>query len=508
MRNRVILNPIAKLTSPLTRAEFLRVMGGAALGVAARVGGVATGLFAAADALAVDTAVDVFPTGTYPTDFLEVSAAINGGAGPSGNVYPGGGTVRLKATDASGTSNFFHFGDGSAAQPRLSVEIVKDVVVLGEMSSTVPSGLPVDPERDAWHPVDRTVIFGGFRPFACRSSAPAPTVLAVRGLYFVQPAGAAVQVKMTAGLEVSDCIIYDVKIAATGGGTPPYFSTGVEATGLNETSPMLTGVFRVLNNRIWRRPPTPTEFSRNSAGIVVQVASMAAEIRQNEVTGFPYAGIGIDRNAQAGVISDNRVVHCGYGPLPVSAGIAVGAAADGVVIERNEIVCGVHGPGQLSRRGITVASNSVLVKSNTVSGEAQVAGLWLTIWQTISASNCTLQLNGFSNLTAGVAQLQIDERCNFNRLIGNEYGDVDVSTGSAGALINGSNNQLTNETFWGSYTLLGYPTRPCVWLTPMSSYNLITALKFGTNGSSAICTQVLDQGVGNKIAGIERCPKK
>lgn len=54
--------------------------------------------------------VDVYPTGDPNKDVLEVNAAVRGGSGPSGMVYPGGGIVTLKAVSASGDPMAFNFG--------------------------------------------------------------------------------------------------------------------------------------------------------------------------------------------------------------------------------------------------------------------------------------------------------------------------------------------------------------------------------------------------------------
>jgi hypothetical protein len=58
---------------------------------------------------------------------------------------------------------------------------------------------------------DRTVICGGKRPFSCRPESPAPTRLTVRDIHFAYPSLAAVQVAKSAGLRITDCVIYDVE---------------------------------------------------------------------------------------------------------------------------------------------------------------------------------------------------------------------------------------------------------------------------------------------------------
>ena len=91
----------------------------------------------------------VYPTGNYPDDFLELDRAINGGTGPSGTVYPGGGTLRLKATDQNGQFTPFNLGDGPNFWDRGSIQVlVKDLKLLGE---TVNGNM--------------TTVYGGFSTF-------------------------------------------------------------------------------------------------------------------------------------------------------------------------------------------------------------------------------------------------------------------------------------------------------------------------------------------------------
>jgi hypothetical protein len=485
----------------LTRSTFLKIMSGATLGLTARLGVFGAGLFMGAPVFAADVDVEVFPTGTFPLDIDEVSSAINGGVGPSGISYPGGGTVLLKATNREGIPTAFNFGDGAWPATRGSVPIQKDVVILGEKNKPAPQNLPFDAERDAGYMPNRTVIFGGKRPFNCPSENPTATRLTVRGLYFAYPSLAAVQVKKSAGLVVTDCVIYDVKSDVTDAPAQlPYAALGVEATGLTQTNPVLMGEFRVEDNRIWRRPPT-SGFYAADVGIALQLASMVPEIRRNDVRGFAFAGIGIDRNTQAGIMSDNRVARCGYGPAAISGGLGTRGMTVSTIIARNEVECGEHGPSQWTRNGISiVGSSNVLLSSNIVGGDVAVAGISLTN----ASSNCAMHGNRLKNLTAGMTQVQVLEGSQSNLLTSNEYGGVGTA-GICGALVRGQNNQLVDERFWGSY--LGH-AQPCVWLTTTSSGNRVSQLKYGSPAVWAVCTQVRDEGFGNIVEGIERCSRK
>jgi hypothetical protein len=96
--------------------------------------------------------VDVYPTGDPIKDVPEVNAAVKGGPGPSGTVYPGGGTVTLKAANASGAPMAFNFGEleynlGFAPNDPFAryfsdmnnhrVRVNKPVVIQGEAEETL-----------------------------------------------------------------------------------------------------------------------------------------------------------------------------------------------------------------------------------------------------------------------------------------------------------------------------------------------------------------------------------
>lgn len=113
--------------------------------------------------------VDVYPTGDPTKDVPEVNAAVRGGPGPSGTVYPGGGTVTLKAANASGAPMAFNFGEleyNLAFAPNdpffryfsdinnHRVRVNKPVVIQGE---TVNGNM--------------TTIIGGYQPFAVGPAA-------------------------------------------------------------------------------------------------------------------------------------------------------------------------------------------------------------------------------------------------------------------------------------------------------------------------------------------------
>ena len=111
------------------KPQFVRAVLALALGIVVAVG------FAG-----VAEATVVYPTGEPVQDVQNVQTAVDQG-----------GTVILKATDASGSPQYFNFGTAVGAVG-MYVEISNDVVIIGEAGSiTLPDG------RTA----DRSVVYGG-----------------------------------------------------------------------------------------------------------------------------------------------------------------------------------------------------------------------------------------------------------------------------------------------------------------------------------------------------------
>jgi hypothetical protein len=539
---------IGSTTSAVTRADFLRLLGRGAIGAGAGLAGISTLLNSVAPAMAADAVVEVFPTG-LPSDVDEVRAAVNGGVGvgPSPRNYgAGGGVVRLKATNIHGVPTFFNFGDGDLLPiGGATIDVKRDVVILGEAMSGIPDGLPIDSYRDTAYKPDRTVIYGGKRAFTCLRTTDPAIRLKVRNLYFAHPKLAAVQVHKSAGLEVTDCVIYDTQ---TPSDQPPAqeprerrVAVGIEATGLGlgQPDPGLSGAFRVVNNRIYRMPPPKSQDARDfraDTGIIMQLASMSGHISGNDVVGFAFQGIGIDRNIGPVVIKANQVSWCGYGSISgsgalISGGIGVRGTSAPVFIERNDVLCGAHGKQSTenerwSNNGIMIGSSNVVVTSNTVAGAVAYDGIRLITYTqadgvTFTEGSCRFHSNNLVNLVARRSQVFIGTQCPGNQFTNNDYGadlegggvgipaTVPPVTPLAGIVVDGNNNQLVNELFWGDYGVAANGSGlPCIWLRTLSSGNRVTALKQGNPPYGAdVCLQVRDEG-SNDVPGLERCVRR
>lgn len=519
MRSRATCLPAGVAGPRMTRAEFLRALGIGTAGVAGLLSGVGGAALAARPQ--APTEVDVYPTGVYPDDVREVTAAVNGGIGPSGRTYAGGGIVRLKATSAAGTPQYFNFGGATPpSADRGSVNAEKDVTIIGERLPTNAPPFPPFPHNaapDPTYPLDRTVVYGGKRAFACRAENAVATTLTIRNIYFAYPSLAAVQVRKTAGLEVSDCVIYDVRLDDTGQGFS--VAMGIEATGLRADTTALFGVFRVTNNRIRRASPaTNTPIAPFAdTGVVINLSSMEGQIVGNEIDWFPNFGCGVDRNDGTAVIAGNTITRCGYGnsPLSVSGGIGARGTSKPVLIERNHVTGGFAGPSsmRLSKCGLNLASSNVVVRANVVDGLVDFDGILLSTFKptnppaSYSATDNRIERNRLTELVAKRSQAYVVATCDGNRFANNDYGTVAPATGTnAGLMVFANDGQFVNEQFWGEYGGVGAtPMQPCVWFMPGTSGNALSAFKYqGAPQGKDVCDQVLDQGA-NEVKGVERC---
>lgn len=459
-----------------------------------------------------NASVLVYPTGIYPNDVENVQSALD--------IVPDNGTVVLKAVDELGEPQFFNFGDDTIG--RGDVIALKDVVICGEpmppRAFVFPSGLT--PEA-GWTP-NRTVIYGGRRPIHCIALNPVATTLAVRGIYFAYPALNVVQVKKSAGLEVSDCVVYNMK-RAPAPGVGLVVAIAFEASGLALANPELYGEFNIFNNAIKRREDL--DYGPVDTGVVLQLSTMTVHIHHNRVVGFGYAGIGIDANGAGGYIEDNEVMACGYGVSPQSCGIGTRTMSPGpareaveVVIRRNEIiggsVAGAGGTRLNSKNGIgLLGSSNVTVTENVIRGTVRSDGILVapivTVGQpSLPSRQNVIKRNDLTSLVAGHAQALLDTACDENQSIANDFGQVDLSgSGVAGILVRSSGNELRNDSFWGNYPgTSGSPPLPCVWLAAGSHGNQVAALKLGAGAPAFdLCTQIRNDDPANSIPGYEAC---
>jgi hypothetical protein len=376
---------------------------------------------------------DIRPTGRYPEDLNRVQEEIDAAA-------PGD-TILLKARNQEGIPTFFHFGDDASGKG--SINLTKDITIAGEnLGEPHPFLFPNGRTPDAGLIPDRTVVYGGERPFRCKLVNATATKLTVRNVYFAYPTLAAVQVGKSAGLEVSDCIVYDVVSGMSDVGFS--VATGIEATGLGATkngaAPDLTGDFRVFDNTVKRSEDDPTTYARADTGIILQMTDMKASIRHNRIQGFALAGIGIDKSEGKQVlVSNNTVIRCGYGDgtgqgSAEAAGIGVKRTSaprpQMLALTNNTIiggpVAGVGGAPLTSKNGISLMGSSwISVHANDVVGTVSADGIHAasltdsagTKW---TSTNNQITGNDLGALSPGREYVFVDTDCTDNIVKGNK----------------------------------------------------------------------------------------
>lgn len=260
---------------------------------------------------------------------------------------------------------------------------------------------------------------------------------------------------------------------------------------------------------------------------------MSVNICGNTIYNFPFVGIGIDANTADSRIVDNKAFNCGFGGyvLPTTCVLTIVLGSSGIgarrntsplLIEDNEITCGVDASGILtSTNGLAlVGVSNAVVRSNTVRGSVFSNGIFATSISPFTPMNNFIMANNLRDLEAGLSQAFLDVGSNLNQFMNNDYGPVvgqvvvgTFSPGLAGAYIrNSHNNIFVNENFWGNYSGI-YDTLPlpCMWFAAGSSGNTVSAFK---NGQALqgfnVCTQIYnainpDFNQFNIINGYGRC---
>jgi len=332
----------------------------------------------------------VKPTGIYRRDVAAIKAALAGAVPANHRTL----RIVLEATNAAGEPQYFNLGDGRTGEPRATIEVACSVTIVGETMpgayhTTFAAAHPQAPQVG----LDRTVIYGGYKVFSCRTQG---VILSVANLYFAYPEWSAVQVSRADGVEVSGCVVYGVTLGTT------TFATGTQLTGAfgfeitsKSTQPSdLQGPLHVHDNLLYRDPADINQLGSADddvgSGIAVQKTHMVLDIHDNTISNFSWAGIGIMGNERDVTVARNAVACCGYrysrnqtkpsaaycGGIGVLATNATGFSA---LIDSNTIICGPPANTTATlvpRYGIVLREcQGVTVTGNGVTGMVSVAGI-------------------------------------------------------------------------------------------------------------------------------------
>lgn len=253
----------------------------------------------AAPVLAGTGATVVYPTGIFPDDVVNVF-----------NATRAGGKVVLKATDTSGTPRSFEFGGGWVRLPL-------DTTIVGE---------------NVHHQM--TTIHRGGLPFR---DAGVPAHIAIRGIHFDAPIGAALYLNWASGVEFTDNIVTDVVGIQFG----PYTKgQGVWLAELQApffTPSFITGTIVIAHNTVQR------VYADLSYGVALAGVHAKARIMGNSFIDTRDTGVLVVGDSEPFLIEDNVIV-AGDGPFPgffsAGNGIFTGQGSGAAFIRRNTIFTG------------------------------------------------------------------------------------------------------------------------------------------------------------------------
>ena len=357
----------------------------------------------------------VYPTGVFPDDVAHVQAALNLG-----------GTVILKAVNASGEPAAFNFGSPELL-PGRRVLVSTDVSIIGEQIGS-----------------SMTTIQGGLEPIRCN----VPVRITIQGLSFKSPMGNAIGVGASTGASIVGNRIDSV--------VPLPFPTFTFGDGIDvspfDVSSTITGKIVVSGNVI-------TNLTADCCA-AIQFDSVAAEseITGNTVEGFASVGILAIRSGQTSVLIANNLVVLGPAFM-AGASIAIDGnpqaaflITDNVVFSDNLTADGIYAAGVFSAGsvapvirknhvtmhnslfgGISIYGqvSSALVEGNQIDGDSAFA---LQIAEGISpgevATSNRLQGNNISQANPSVADLYLGTNSQANDVLGSCNSVIDLGIGN------------------------------------------------------------------------------
>lgn len=370
----------------------------------------------------------VYPTGQFPNDVNNVQVAVSAG-----------GQVLLAATDSAGKPTSFNFGP--AAIGGGGVVVNSDVAVRGTMEHG-----------------QMTTIVGGNLPFFVFS----PSRIAIEGIHFKGPRGAAIAVEEASDVVISDNVIDDVLGYDNGFGLTIGF-------GMTVSAQYAAFANRITGNVLVQRNVINNVHAQVGYGIEVSELDADVTIIANTVTGINLNGILVGGILQHALIAANLVIP---GPaqdpnFTSGNGIFVGHARGGrFEILDNRVICsnayadGIAfiGSPELPVEGSLVEGNDVTMHGSLSGGisfydnvsDVHVAGNFihgdgtyalqvsaLAADTPASAVGDSFELNDIRGFRAAVADIFLDVIA-ANTVLCRQPGTV---------IDNGSNTRVTSECF-------------------------------------------------------------
>jgi hypothetical protein len=344
----------------------------------------------------------VFPTGEWPADVENVQAALDQG-----------GTVLLKATDASGRWTAFNFGPTEPGGG--SVNLTTDVRVRGE---SVRGHM--------------TTIRGGFLPVQGAVKVRA----AISGIRFEGSGFLAIVIWSSSGLDIAGNVITDVV------GDPDFG----EAIGLFiwavPTPEDISGTIVIADNVVAVDRGGVATYAE---GVVVAGAVADVSFIGNRVSGAHTLGTLMYHTGRVSVLGNVVVTGAGNPDIEYGQGIVVNSPLeDGVLIRDNAVVCAIPGEVGIEVIGRDEPVAAVIERNAVVMHDPLSAAISLDG----SVSNSRVLGNlvrGHGAYALEAFQIPTGQAPSSNRFIGNNLSGFTSSVADVFFDVNTSDNLLVGR---------------------------------------------------------------
>ncbi|MEO7041663.1 MAG: right-handed parallel beta-helix repeat-containing protein [Gemmatimonadaceae bacterium] len=350
----------------------------------------------------------VYPTGFFPEDVSSVRAAV-----------AQGGQVILEATDISGMPTAFNFGPSVPGNG--TVFLTTDVI----LSGTSAAG-------------QRTTIMGGSAPIQVLS----PIHFTIRGLQFINPFDAAINVEASRDAVITDNVVENVVPADQRDGTTEGF--GIVVNSSSGPTSNITGNVVIARNDIDGVPADA------GYGIVSAHHDANVIIEGNKVSNINLNGIlAGDISAHAFILNNFVVPGPGTNPDFTSGnGIFVGHARGGrFSISNNTVICDniqADGISVIASTELPVEGSSIVDNDVTMLGSLYGGVSLYDSPSHVLVANNTIHGNGAYALQIAVAVSPPPSAIG-NTFEDNSVADFSPATSDVSLDINAAETVLCNQ---------------------------------------------------------------